>query len=197
MKEEKLTKEDIDAVCGKPVNNEVTLLYELASAIDILINDVDARLRSSGYSFTREKKMYFGRFAKSVKEAAVWLEKIGIDRVLWNASEENFATYDNCLADAFELLRFIFLYIDRSHSDEGMEAIYRHMSNLPKMDIFPDEFIEDFDFARPYVYGAGDRVMTEDYGECTIVAPGNEYNWVVRLQDGTEKVIHQNKIRLL
>lgn len=188
---------DIDQIKNTPVENEVTLLYELAGTMDILLDDIDRMLSKVGHSFTGEKKRQFKGFTQAIKNATYYLDKIGLDRVLWKATNENYKAYDNAVADSYELIRFLMLYIDRSHSEDGFQSIYRHMSNLPKMGIFPDGYISRFEFARPYVYGAGDRVMTEEYGECVIAAPGNDFNWLVRLPDGTQKVVHQDTIKLL
>lgn len=194
MKEEDV---DISRIAGTPVENEVTLLYELANTMDILLNDIDNQLGKVGHGFSGEKKMQFRQYAQAVKNATFYLDKIGLDRVLWKATNENFDAYDNTLADSFEMIRFLMLYIDRSHSEEGYEAIYRFMSNLPKMGIFPDGYMSRFDFARPYIYGSGDRVMTE-FGEAEIMAPGNNDNWVVKLkEDGKQVVVNKDTIKLL
>lgn len=187
---------DISQIANTPVENEVTLLYELATALDILVYDIDQMLSRTGHSFSREKKWLFNAYAKSVKDATYYLDKLGVERVLWRASNENFAVADNCTADAYELIRIIMLYIDRSHKDEAVfQSIYRHMSNLPKTGIFPDGYINRFEFARPYIYGAGDRVMT-DKGEGVIQAPGNGGNWVVKIGDKQE-IVNEVNIKLL
>lgn len=192
-------KEDIDIsqIANTPVENEVTLLYELATALDILVYDIDQMLSRTGHSFSREKKMQFRAYAKSVKDATYYLDKLGVERALWRAAQENYTVADNCLADAYELIRIIMLYIDRSHNDASFRSIYRHMSNLPQTGIFPDGYINRFEFARPYVYGAGDRVMTE-LGEAEIMAPGNNDKWVVKLKkDGKQVIVNEDTIKLL
>lgn len=186
---------NIDQIKNTPVENEVTMLYELANVMDILINDIDNMLGKVGHAFSGEKKMQFRQYAQAVKNATFYLDKLGIDRVLWKATNENFAAYDNCLADSYEMIRFLMLYIDRSHTEDGFQSIYRHMSNLPSQGIFPDGFMHRFDFARPYIYGAGDRVMT-DKGEGVIQAPGNGGNWVVKI-NGKQEIINEDNIKLL
>lgn len=187
---------DINQILGTPVEHEVTLLYELANAMDILVNDIDNQLAKTGHSFTGEKKRHFNAYAQSVKNATFHLDKIGLERVLWKATNENFNVYDNALADSYEMIRFLMLYIDRSHdNEESFHSIYQHLSNLPQTGIFPDGYVNRFNFARPYVFGAGDRVMT-DKGEGVIQAPGNGGNWVVKINDKQE-IINEDNIKLL
>lgn len=186
---------NIDQIKNTPVENEVTLLYELAGTMDILLDDIDRMLGKVGHSFSGEKKGQFKGFAQAVKNATYYLDKIGLDRVLWKATNENHKAYDNALADSYEMIRFLMLYIDRSHTDEGFQSIYRHMSNLPSQGIFPDGYMSRFDFARPYLFGMGDRVMT-DKGEGVIQAPGNGGNWVVKIGNKQE-IVNEDNIKLL
>ena len=106
---------DISQIANTPVEHEVTLLYELANTIDILLNDIDNMLGKVGHSFSGEKKMQFRQFAQCVKNATFYIDKIGLERALWKATNENHKAYDNALADSYETIRFLMLYIDRSH----------------------------------------------------------------------------------
>lgn len=190
-----ITKDDLALFNATPAEKKVVLLYELAAAVDMLVANINRDFRKMGYQFDREKKMMFNRYTASIKQATHWYEQIGIDDTIWKAVGKTFNGFDNYLADTNEMIRFLMMYIDRTHTEEGFQNLYRYLSNMPKSGIFPDETVAEFNFERPYAFGIGDRVGTEE-GEGVISGRGNDGYWVVNVGDG-QKIIHESKISLL
>ena len=192
MKRDKLTSEEIDAL-GSVVERKVVLLYEMAAAMDVLAANIDMELKRKGYEFQREKKRFFGNYARCMKEAAVWFDKINIEGVIWKAAKQNVRRYDNYLADTREILRMLMLYVDRSHNIGGYEAIFKCLRSLPSVGIFPDDVVAEFDFERPEFLQMGDRVETT-FGSGRVAGKGNEGNWVIVLDSGEQKIINERDI---
>ena len=192
----KINDDDVHLICNDPVEKKLVLLYEMASAMDMLVHSIDRDLCGLGYSFDREKKMLFNRYAKSAKETMYWYERLGIDDTMWKAVGETLKGFDNCLADSAEMLRFLMLYVDRSISQNGFEAINRFMVNLPSNGIFSDAAIKEFKIDRPYKFDIGDRVGI-DGKSGKIVGVGNDGYWVVDVDGDRQRIIHETQLKLL
>jgi hypothetical protein len=88
------------------------------------------------------------------------------------------------------------LYVDRSITEGGFEAINRFLTNLPHNGIFSEDAISEFHIDRPYKFDVGDRVSCES-GPGSIAGVGNDGYWVVSLDDGSQKIIHESELKLL
>lgn len=176
---------------------KVDVFYLLLQAVSIIMTDIDEELKKAGSAFQREKKMQVNRLLKCHKDAERYFDAIGVDSSMFDAVGQNSKRYDNAMADAFELVREILLYVDRSATDEGFYSIFRFMRSLPTSGRFTEKDIARFDFKRPWITGPGDRVRTERYGDGTVEFKGNGNNWVVRMDDGTQRVLEEKSLTLI
>lgn len=193
-KENKISQQEIDEL-GGPLERQVTLLYELASAMDTLTVHIDSALRRSGFEFTREKKMMFNRYSQAIKQAEYWYERIGVDSVMQKAGGNNPNKFSMFLADTFEILRFLMLYIDRSLLVDNMDKIEKFFAELPSAGVFPDELIQEYAFERPDTFALGEEVELKDGRKGVVDGKGNNGNWVVRI-DGVHKIINEKDMIL-
>lgn len=190
------TEKRIGAACKETsLGWKVNVLYVLTAAVDVLVNDVDRDLKKIGTSFDKEKKRTFGRYAKSVRDCAYWVDRLGIDETVWRASGESARRYDGFLADARELLRLILLYVDRSHSEDGFYRIFRFLRSLPENGLFAEEDIARFEFKREWIPEPGDAVETP-HGKGVIRMTLNHGDYMVDLEDGRQKVVNGKDLKL-
>ena len=166
----------------------VNTMFVMMQGVDILQCDIDKRLRSVDECFHREKRSYYKKFMECMKQSWYWFEKFNITDAVWDASEAKGERFDSFRADANELLRYIMLYIDRSHKESSFYEIFRFLKNLPEQGLFTEADIARFNFKRPWVLGVGDVVNTR-FGKAKLEAEANGDNWIVRLEDGTQKVL--------
>lgn len=172
----------------------VDVFYLLLQAVSIVMEDIDERLRDAESHFQREKKMQVNRLLKCLKDAERYFNDIGVDSSMFEAVDKNVKRYDNAMADAFELVREILLYVDRSATVDGFYSIFRFMRSLPSSGRFTEADLSRFDFKRPWVTGPGDRVRTK-YGDGTIEFQANGNNWVIRMDDGTQRVLNESQFK--
>lgn len=188
-----------------PLGWKVNLLNMLATSLMCLAEDIDSDLRKikcpdgAIMHFDYNKKKQYNllcsclkdgckQFQKGLSDATRWYDKLNIDGQVWEIVKGHSDMYDNFTCDAKELLQAMMLYLDRARTDDGYYSILRHMRSLPENGVFPEEEIQHFKFKRPFVPYEGASVVTQ-YGKGVIETQTNGDNWIVKLNDGTQKVL--------
>lgn len=179
-----------------PLNWAVNVLHLLLQATTVLVEDIDVQLRIKGERFHREKKNYLKNYAKCLEQATYWIDKFGLDASCWEAVGEDSRAYSNVVADANELIRLIMLYVDRAHSEEGYEKIFRFLRSLPEQGIFPESYIARYRMKHVWVPGKGDRVSTKNHGDGTISMKVNG-NYVIDLDSGGQTVLNESQFQII
>ena len=128
---------------------KVDVFYMMLQGVSILMTDIDDELKRAGSHFKREKKMQVNRLIKCLCDAERYFDDIGVDMSMFEAVGGSTKRYDNAMADAFELVREVLLYVDRSATEEGFSSIFRFMRSLPGSGRFSEDDIARFDFKRP------------------------------------------------
>lgn len=181
-----------------PLGWEVNMLYIMLQAADILVEDIDQRLRLRDEHFKREQKRAFNTYTKKQREASFWLhDVIKIDEAFWNATDKDSKRYSNSVADAHELLRACMLYMDRSHTEKGYYQIMRFLRGLPEGGIFPEKEISRFNFNRAWVYEKGDRIHNENHGDGVLDLPLGNGNWQCVFDGGKKVVLNESHFKLI
>ena len=186
MKKESVEK----AIKYSSVSMLTNIMYIMLMCVDILQEEIDKEFRKHSERFHHEKRQAFNRYKKCMLDASVWIEKFGVDQSVWEAVHENTSRFDGFRADANELLRLVLLYVDRSHTEDGFYKIFRYLRSLPENGIFSEEDVAKFEFKRPWILGAGDRVRT-DFGDGTVNLNTNKDNWLINMDDGTQRVLKE------
>lgn len=179
-----------------PLEWSINVLHLMLQATTILVEDIDMQLHIKGERFQREKKMYIKNYARCIEQARSWMDKFGLDTSCWEAVGKDSKAYTNIIADANELLRVIFLYVDRAHSDTGYYEVMRSLRHLPENGLFPESYIARFNFKHEWIYGSGDRVRTANHGDGTLYAKVNGA-WIVNLDDGNQIVLREEHFKLI
>lgn len=180
-----------------PLGWEVTVLHLMLQAATVLVEDIDQQLRREGASFRQDKKKALKDYTRCIEQATAYMEKFGLDTSCWQAVHEDGRKYSNIIADANELIRLVMLYVDRTRSEEGFYAIFRHIRSLPEGGVFPDWFIGRFNMHHEWVPGAGDRVHTQHHGDGTLAFKANGTAWVINLDSGGQTVLNEDQFKLI
>lgn len=180
-----------------PLGWLVNLLHLMLQASTVLVEDIDQQLRLKGEHFKKEKKQYIKNYTRCIEQARYWIEKFGLDTSCWEAVKEDSRAYSNIIADANELIRVAMLYVDRAHTEEGYYKIFRFLRSLPENGIFPEKYIGRFQMHHVWVPGPGDKVHTNNYGNGVLELKTNGDNWIIRMDDGSQRVLKESQFKLI
>lgn len=123
-------------------NFEIHMMYDLARAAEILIYDIDRRLRQKNMCFCREKKQLFNKVTSLVEGLMKWYDKLEDDFVVAGVSADR---YDLMRVEANELIRLVLLYADRTaKSEENFNKIFDFISSLEGEGLVTDEVLNRF-----------------------------------------------------
>lgn len=123
-------------------NFEIHMMYDLARAAEILIYDIDRRLRQKGHCFCREKKRQFNMITHNIEGAMKNYDKLEEDFIVAGLSAER---YDLMRVEANELIRLVLLYADRTaKSEENFNKIFDFIKSLPGEGLVTDEVLNRF-----------------------------------------------------
>lgn len=195
-----------------PLGWKVNLMNMLATSLMCLAESIDGDLRQikledgSTLFFNQKKKHQYkmlcdclknasNQFRLNLHNAESWYNKLNIDGQVWNVVGGNSDRYDNYTCDAKELLQLIMLYMDRAHSEQGFYSIFRFLRKLPENDIFPEEEIQKFQFKRPLIPCKGATISCQ-YGKGVIEDQMNGDNWLINMDDGTQRVLTSKQFKI-
>lgn len=184
-----------------PLGWEINLLFMMAHCCSVLAEDVDMQLRNMTRNqydhFDIKKKKCFLNYEKSIKEAEDWLYKLGLDKITYEAVQENNKRYSNAYAHANWLIRVCMLALDRAHCDGGDARVMKRLRSLSETGIFSEKMIGRFQMKIEVEAEVGDHVMTTNHGEGILLLHLGNSNWNVRLVDGSEIVLNERNFKLL
>lgn len=185
-----MSREEIDKLCEvSTVGSKVTLLYHLAMVMDILIMDIDRELQRHGAGgFEKEKKRRFNIYSQSVRDTCTRAEQLNIDNAIWKVTG-NSRSYDSVRGTANEILRFLLLLIDRTHSRGAAFRAFHYLKGLPSAGIFKAEDFARFAFGSADEPKAGDIVNTP-HGKGVIDFELNNGDYMMTFSDGKQRVVN-------
>lgn len=123
-------------------NFEIHMMYDLARAAEILIYDIDRRLRQKNMCFHREKKQLFNKITGLVEALMKQYDKLEDDFVVAGLSAER---YDLMRVEANELIRLVLLYADKTaRSEDNLNKIFEFIKSLDGEGLVTDEVLNRF-----------------------------------------------------
>jgi len=184
-----------------PIGWEVNLLFMMAHCCSVLAEDIDMQLRiktkDQWEHFDKQKKKCFINYEKAIKEAEDWLFKMGLDKITYEAVQENNKRYSNAYAHANWLIRTCMLALDRAHCDGGDARVMKRLRSLPETGIFKENMINRFNMKIEIEAEVGDHVATNNHGEGILLLHLGNSNWNVKLVDGSEIVLNEKQFKIL
>lgn len=196
----KVMEKKIPNIDETPIGWVINLLFMMAHCCSVLVEDLDMQLRimTGGQNwFDKNKKKCFLNYERCIKEADDWLFKLGLDKMTYEAVQENNKRYSNAYAHANWLIRACMLALDRAHCEGGEARVLKRLRSLPENGIFAEKMINRFQMKIEVVPEEGDHVMTTNHGEGILLLHLGNSNWNVRLVDGREIVLNEKNFQLL
>lgn len=130
---------------------ETNVMYIMSRAIEILIADIDKKLKETShkYYFDLEKKSQFAEVFKDIEQFNRDYYKIEQQFVNGtrdgNKNTVDWKVYDQFRDDANELIRLSLLFGDRcSNSQRKVEGLFRYIKAMSSKGILKDEDLERF-----------------------------------------------------
>ncbi len=153
----KVSKEVLDEIWKEiedsTISNEVVTATLMGNALDIMLRDIDNRIRAAYLRHGINAKAIGGdqiltglsRYSKAVHTAMYWFERDIEPRIESCTFEsEGIKSYEDFRTSANEVCQLLLLTVDRGKFDGAMERIFKYLKRLKKSDRFTDEDLERF-----------------------------------------------------
>lgn len=145
----------------KMIGNELKLSYNLAQAIDILINSIERRTKKVG-GLKQEKKKAFKQFTDLIRSASYWFDR-AFEKDLEKATCGEYKKLDGYRQDANELIRILMLYIDRTTTYDSYKRIVDSLKNMPEGGVFSENDIKRYEFYAKYRQNSEKRNLIDRF----------------------------------
>ena len=128
---------------------EVNTIYMMSQAMDLILRDVDRRMKmraaEKGFEggMKHEKKQLFKRYQQAVNAACILSEQLGED-VIESTAKKNYRDFPLWQDEYNELARLVLLYADKSSEDGAAEAIFGHLHSFRGAQIIDDSVLAKF-----------------------------------------------------
>ena len=122
---------------------ETNLLYMMSLSMDLMIRDLEWRMRKEKEIFRHEKKQIFTRFTKAVRDACVLQEMLTQDIYDCDA-KHNYKNVQTWQDEANELARLDLLFADRSANQDVVARIFKFIREQEGEGIVDEKMLEAF-----------------------------------------------------
>lgn len=148
MKDHQITDEEANMLNHDPIGVEVNLLYELSWAMDILLEDIESRMKAKKFSFIQDKKRAFNQFNNYVRLAKTHFDNFQdqdcINRI-FVYKDGNMSDYDRMRSDANTLLRLLCTFVEKcSQKQENEVKVFNYLKKFKGVGLLKDSDIERF-----------------------------------------------------
>ena len=127
----------------KPIAVLVNTIYMMSLAMDLIIRDIEWRMRKNQEAFRRDKKQLFTRFMQAVKTACILQEDLTQD--IYNEDEKHdYRNVQIWQEESNELARLILMYADRSVDQDVVDKIFSFIREQPAEGIVDEKMLESF-----------------------------------------------------
>lgn len=127
----------------KQVSTEVNVLYMASLTIDLILRDVEWRMKKHNEAFRHEKKQRFTRFTKAVRDACYLQDLLTQD--IFDADEKHdWKNIPVWQEESNELARLILLFADRSSDADVVDRIFSFIREQPAEGIVTEKLLESF-----------------------------------------------------
>lgn len=132
----------------KPVAVEVNTIYMMSLAMDLIIRDIEWRMRKNRDSFRKDKKQLFTRFMQAVKTACILQEDMTQD-IYREDEKHDYRNVQIWQEEANELARLMLLFADRSADQDVVDKIFSFIREQPAEGIVDEKMLESFYLKKP------------------------------------------------
>lgn len=127
--------------CSSIADLETNTLYIMCRAADLILRDIDRRLRAEGSAYKREKKQLVTSILRDCEDVRRRYELLEQDVIRRARSGEQ---YDWFNEDANELARLVLLFADRSSDPDNPNAVFRLLRSQTGAGILTEEHLKRF-----------------------------------------------------
>ena len=121
----------------------VNTIYMMSLAMDLMIREIERKMRAEGATFRREKRQIFTRFMKAVNTACILQEELTQD-IFREDEKHNFKNIQIWQDEANELARLVLLYADKSADQDVCDKIHAFIREQPGDGIVTEEMLKSF-----------------------------------------------------
>lgn len=148
MEKDYITDAEAKALERDPIGLEVNLLYELSWACDILLEDIESRMKAKRFTFRQDKKRAFKMFNNFIRLAKNQFDNFQdrdcINRV-FVMREHKESDYDRMREDANTILRLICTFIEKcSHKADNEKKVFNYLAKFKGAGLLTDSDINRF-----------------------------------------------------
>ena len=127
----------------KNIAVEVNTIYMMSLAMDLIIRDIEWRMRKNQEAFRRDKKQLFTRFMQAVKTACILQEDMTQD-IYREDEKHDYRNVQIWQEEANELARLMLLFADRSADQEVVDKIFSFIREQPAEGIVDEKLLDNF-----------------------------------------------------
>ena len=121
---------------------ETNLIYLLARGIDIMVRDIEYRLKCRGLVFAREKKAIFTDCIKRISQLKHQLDRLDDDIANACKSAESF---DFAQEDTLEFVRLVLLFSDRTaFNPDNANEVFKLLRGQVGQGLVTEKVLEKF-----------------------------------------------------
>lgn len=132
----------------KHIAVEVNTIYMMSLAMDLIIRDIEWRMRKNREAFRRDKKQLFTRFIQAVKTACILQEDMTQD-IYKEDEKHDYRNVQIWQEEANELARLMLLFADRSADQDVVDKIFAFIREQPAEGIVDEKMLESFYLKKP------------------------------------------------
>ena len=127
----------------KQISTEINVVYMMSLAMDLILRDVEWRMRRQKEAFKHEKKQLFTRFTKTVRDAC-YLQDLLTQDIFDCDEKHDWKNIPVWQGEANELARLILLFADRSADQDVVDRIFKFIREQPCEGIVTEGMLESF-----------------------------------------------------
>ena len=127
----------------KNIAVEVNTIYMMSLAMDLIIRDIEWRMRKNQEAFRRDKKQLFTRFMQAVKTACILQEDMTQD-IYREDEKHDYRNVQIWQEEANELARLMLLFADRSADQDVVGKIFAFIREQPAEGIVDEKMLDNF-----------------------------------------------------
>ena len=123
---------------------EVNVCYMMSRAIDLMLLDVERRMRAEGREFRHEKKVIFNRLMESIGVVFRYIAMLNSD-IEESAKGNGYKDLDIWAAESNEMCRLLLLYADRcGRYPDDSNSVFKLLRSFEGDGIITEEVLSRF-----------------------------------------------------
>lgn len=123
-------------------------LYIMSQAMDIMLRDLERRLKKNHRVLNHEQKRNFSRFIEYVRLACIHAEDLCQD-IYNHEAKRNYKDVQLWQEQSNELARLVLLFSDRSRYVNFVEEIFKHIESFEGDGIITEDILKNYYLKKP------------------------------------------------